>query len=86
MLGEYDIDPIILSPLFEDCEIENNFLAFADDSQLVLVSESLLLCQLGGITYYRKCSRKQKSRKRRTVLVKVKPLFLSSEISLLKWK
>ena len=34
------------TPFVEDCEIENNVQAFADDSQLVLVS--LLLCQLAG--------------------------------------
>ena len=38
MLGEYDIDPIILSPFVEDCEIENKVQTFADDFQLFLRS------------------------------------------------
>ena len=48
MLGEYDIDPNIFSNFVESYEIENNVQAFADDNQVVIVSESLLLCQLAG--------------------------------------
>ena len=43
MLGEYDIDPIILSSFVEDCEIENNVQAFADDSQLMSIPKVLTL-------------------------------------------
>ena len=48
MLGEYNIDPNVLSTFVESYEIDNNVQAFADVKQVVIVSESLLLCQLAG--------------------------------------
>ena len=48
MLGEYNIDPNVLATFVESYEIDNNVQAFADDKQVVIVSESLLLCELAG--------------------------------------
>ena len=48
MLGEYNIDPNVLSIFVESYEINNNVQAFADDKQVVIVSENLILCQLAG--------------------------------------
>ena len=45
MLGTYEIDPDILSIFTENYDIENDVSAFVDDSQIVVVSESLFLCQ-----------------------------------------
>ena len=45
MLGTYEIDPDILSIFTENYDIDNDVSAFVDDSQLVVVSESLFLCQ-----------------------------------------
>ena len=55
MLGEYDIDPMIFSNFVECYELENYVQAFADDNQIVIVSESLLLCQLAGNNILKKC-------------------------------
>ena len=48
MLGEYNISPDVFSNFVESHDLENKVQAFADDNQVVIVSESLLLCQLAG--------------------------------------
>ena len=48
MLGEYNISPDVFSNFVESYDLENKVQAFADDNQVVIVSESLLLCQLAG--------------------------------------
>ena len=48
MLGEYNISPNVFSNFVESYDLENKVQAFADDNQVIVVSESLLLCQLAG--------------------------------------
>ena len=48
ILGQYELEPNILPSLINECEIDNYVQAFADDSQLVIISDSLFLCQTAG--------------------------------------
>ena len=39
MLGEYDISPNVFSNFVESYDLENKVQAFADDNQVIVVSE-----------------------------------------------
>ena len=45
ILGPYQLDQETLSQFTDNFDVENNVQAFADDGQVVVVSDSLLLCQ-----------------------------------------
>ena len=45
ILGPYQLDQEVLSQFTDNFDVENNVQAFADDGQVVVVSDSLLLCQ-----------------------------------------
>ena len=70
MLGRYEIEPNILPSLIDECEIDNYVQAFADDSQLVIISDSLFLCQTAGNNILSQMLTKADQKRLRTVQVK----------------
>ena len=63
MLGTYSIDQNVFSDIVESNEVENNVQAFADDSQVLVISDSLFLCQLAANYILEQLNRKAQIKK-----------------------
>ena len=79
ILGPYQLDQEALSQFTDNFDVENNVEAFADDGQVVVVSDSLLLCQQAANDILSQIDVKAKLKKQSFSAVKSKAVVFSKK-------
>jgi hypothetical protein len=86
MLAEHNISSNVFSNFVESYDLEIKVQAFADDNQVVVVSESLLLCQLAGNNILSQMVEKSVVKKSSLSASKSNAVVFSKRLFLLKSK